>query len=171
MCGPDGVGLPIVHAQSPGQGILSMVENSTDLQLASEFEPATREAWRALVDKVLKGSDFEQRLVSRTLDDLRIAPLYTRADALPGAEAARPGEAPYARGFVRPGNAAGWDIRQLQTATDPNDANAAILEDLRGGATSIALHIASPGHSGLQPTREAFAAALEKVPLDSCGIA
>lgn len=138
-----------------------MIEDSTDLQLAAEFEPATHEAWLALVAKVLKGSDFEQRLVSRTLDGVRIAPLYTRVDALPWAEAARPGEAPYARGFVQPGEAAGWDIRQFHLATDPKEANAAILDDLQGGATSIAL----------QSQEDGLAVALDSVKLDACSIA
>ena len=44
----------------------------------------TREAWLALVDKVLKGGDFEKRLVSRTADGLAVQPLYTRADARRG---------------------------------------------------------------------------------------
>ena len=44
----------------------------------AEFEPPTREAWLTLVEKVLKGGDFEKRLVSRTADGLAIQPLYTR---------------------------------------------------------------------------------------------
>ncbi len=53
----------------------------TDLTLTPEFEPPSREAWLALVDKVLKGAEFEKRLVSRTADGLAIQPLYTRSDA------------------------------------------------------------------------------------------
>ena len=56
-------------------------ERPPDLPLMPEFEPPTREAWLALVEKVLKGGDFEKRLVSRTADGLAIQPLYTRADA------------------------------------------------------------------------------------------
>ena len=39
-----------------------MTDQTADLQLAADFEPATYEAWLALVAKVLKGSDFEARL-------------------------------------------------------------------------------------------------------------
>ena len=47
--------------------------------LVPEFEPPAREAWLALVDKVLKGGDFEKRLVSRTADGLGDpAALYAR---------------------------------------------------------------------------------------------
>ena len=52
-----------------------------------EFQPPAREAWLALVAKVLKGADFEKRLVSRTADGLAIQPLYGRADAVEGAGA------------------------------------------------------------------------------------
>jgi methylmalonyl-CoA mutase len=138
-----------------------MTDQTADLQLAADFEPATYEAWLALVAKVLKGSDFEARLVSSTLDGIKIAPLYTRSDALPGAECAKPGEAPFTRGSKVAGEAAGWDIRQLHLATDPKEANAAILEDLRGGATSIALQVPAGG----------LGAALDGVQLDACPVA
>ena len=54
---------------------------ATELPLAAAFAAPSREAWLKLVDKVLKGGDFEKRLVSRTADGLAIAPLATRADA------------------------------------------------------------------------------------------
>ena len=42
-----------------------------DLTLAAEFPPATREQWLTLVETVLKGADFDKKLVSRTYDGLR----------------------------------------------------------------------------------------------------
>lgn len=148
-----------------------MADATQDLQLSADFEPATHAAWLKLVQKVLKGSDFEARLVSRTLDGIRIAPLYTRADGLPGAGKAKPGEAPFTRGGTLPSAAAGWDIRQFHSATDPAEANAAILEDLRGGATSIALHIGSPGSSGLPLASDTLASVLHSVNLETCPVA
>src|SRR5690606_2389163 len=135
-----------------------MTDQTADLQLAADFEPATYEAWLALVQKVLKGSDFDARLVSKTLDGIRIAPLYTRADALPGSDEAVPGAVPFTRGARAPGETRAWDIRQFHYGTDPQEANAAILEDQRGGATSLALHI----------PEDALAAALEGVQLETC---
>ncbi len=146
-----------------------MVDEAGDLQLALEFEPATREAWLALVDKVLKGSDFEKRLVSHTLDGIRIAPLYTRADALPGTDTATPGAAPYTRGTAAPGSVRGWDIRQFHYFTEPQQVNAAILEDLAGGATSIALHV--PGGADMSGVSDALRGALAGVDLDVCPVA
>ena len=46
------------------------------LPLASEFPAATREQWLKLVEAILKGADFEKKLVSLTYDGLRIEPLY-----------------------------------------------------------------------------------------------
>ena len=60
--------------------------SEADVALAAAFEAPTREAWLKLVDKVLKGGDFEKRLVARTADGLAMSPLATRADVA-GAEA------------------------------------------------------------------------------------
>ena len=70
---------------------------TNETHLAEGFPAAKVEQWRALVDKALKGADFEKRLVRRTADGLKIDPLYTRADALPGAAEALPGQAPFTR--------------------------------------------------------------------------
>ena len=48
----------------------------SNLPLASEFPPASREQWRKLVDGVLKGAPFDRKLVAQTYDALRIEPLY-----------------------------------------------------------------------------------------------
>src|SRR5581483_6584410 len=132
-----------------------------DLALVPEFEPPTREAWLALVAKVLKGADFEQRLVARTADGLAIQPLYTRADAVK--TAALGGRSVYFPG--------GWDVRQRHAEPDPAAANAAILEDLAGGATSLILQVRAPGQAGLPYGAEGLGAALEGVFLDGCTIA
>ena len=46
----------------------------TELRFNEGFPAADETAWRALVDKALKGGDFEKRLVSRTADGLAIRP-------------------------------------------------------------------------------------------------
>ena len=58
---------------------------TNETHLADGFPPAKIEQWRTLVDKALKGADFEKRLVRRTADGLKINPLYTRNDALANA--------------------------------------------------------------------------------------
>ena len=48
---------------------------SAPLALATEFPAATREQWLKLVELVLKGATFEDKLVTRTADGLAIKPL------------------------------------------------------------------------------------------------
>lgn len=147
-----------------------MTAAETELTLAAEFAQASRDQWKALVEKALKGADFEKRMVSRTADGLRIEPLYTRADALAGSEAAHPGAAPFTRGTRPTPSGLGWDIASMCFESDPAKANAVILEELGGGATSVVLQMAASGGPGLPATREAVAAALKEVLLDVCPV-
>src|SRR5262245_4423690 len=131
-----------------------------DIALVPEFAPATREAWLALVDKVLRGSGFEQRLVQRTAEGLSVEPLYTRKDAVDAPVAGRAAYFP-----------AGWDIRQRYVEPDAKAANCAILDDLAGGVTSLLLQIVAPGQAGLSYGAEALAVALDGVFLEGCAVA
>jgi methylmalonyl-CoA mutase len=140
---------------------------SESQKLADLFPAATEADWRGLVDKILKGADFDRRLVTRTLDGLAIKPLYTRADARPEADAVTRGAGAAPAAAATP---AGWDIRQLHADPDPAAANAAILDDLTGGATSLTLVIAAPGWFGLRAHEADLARALRGVMLDVCPI-
>jgi methylmalonyl-CoA mutase len=140
----------------PHARIQPMTDQPTPL--ATDFPEPDAAQWRGLVDKILKGADYDKRLVSRTADGLAIQPLYTSAPASPALPiGGRP--------------AHGWDIRQRHTDADPAAANRAILEDLAGGVTSITLQIDAPGQSGLSYRAEPIAQALEGVLLDVCPIA
>ena len=75
-----------------------MTTKPSTTPLASDFPAAKFDQWRALVDKALKGADFDKRLVAKSSDGLRIDPLYTRKNALVSAEGGVPGAAPYTRG-------------------------------------------------------------------------
>ncbi|MEZ5825626.1 MAG: methylmalonyl-CoA mutase family protein [Geminicoccaceae bacterium] len=108
--------------------------------LASGFDPADEGQWLSLVEKVLKGKDFEAALVSRTADGIPVRPLYGDADR-PSNLAVSAGVWPYTRGSAGPDEAAGWDIRQICAAPLPADAGTAMAEDLAGGCTSIELRI------------------------------
>lgn len=141
-----------------------------DKSLAHDFPTPSRDEWLALVSKVLKGADFDRRLVSRTADGLRIEPLYRRENA-PATSASLPGEAPLVRGRSTAGARAGWDIRQGYAEPDPAAANAAILEDLAGGVTSIALTVEAPGQTGTSYEQAALSRALRGVMLDVCPVA
>jgi methylmalonyl-CoA mutase len=141
----------------------------TDMPLAADFPRPTEEEWLGLVEKALKGSDFERRLVSRTADGLKIKPLYTRKDEVAGRDGLAPGAAPLLRGTHVPEGAM-WDIRQICAEPDPVAANAAILEDLMGGATSVLLQVAAPGSIGVGYEQAVMARALDGIMLDAAAV-
>ncbi len=143
----------------------------TELSLMEGFSVPERAQWLALVEKALKGGDFDRRLVSRTADGLKISPLYGRAEAPQGLAGQQPGAAPYLRGASAATITPPWDIRQIHAEPDAGGANAAILEDLEGGATSLKLQIAGSGRLGLAPDAGTLGAALKGVMLDVCPIA
>src|SRR4029079_1214075 len=96
------------------------------------------------VDGVLKGKSFET-LISKTYDDIPIAPLYQRAGE----------EQPRVLRMV-PGP---WSVVQRIDLPDPIQANKQALTDLENGATGLQLVFAgSPGDSayGL-PVRQGYA--------------
>ena len=112
-----------------------------DLALAADFPAATAEQWRALVDKVLKGADFDRKLVSTTYDGIAIQPLYTAADR-PETSEQFPGQPDFTRGTTAAGPPHGaWEIRQTQQHPVAAEANHRILEDLDGGVNSLALRL------------------------------
>jgi methylmalonyl-CoA mutase len=130
--------------------------------MSAEFAKVSRQDWLKLVDQALRGGSFEQRLLSQTADGLVIQPLSTGADA----------REPKPATVGRPA-AAGhrWDIRQRHAEPDPKLANAAMLEDLEGGVSSLLLQIEAPGQAGLGYGAEPLGTALKGVRLDACTIA
>ncbi len=142
----------------------------TELAMMEGFSAPERAEWLALVEKALKGADFERRLVARTADGLRIQPLYGRAEAPTGLAAEQPGAPPFLRGTMAGSGTPPWDIRQIYAEPDPAAANAAILDDLAGGVTSLKLQIAAPGWFGLAPDTASLGAALKGVLLDVCPV-
>lgn len=129
------------------------------LTLAADFPSYGVAEWQDLVAKVLKGANFERRLVQVTADGIKLRPLYVATDC--PVSSGMPGSAPYVRGAAAVGSAArGWDVRQQETAGDPVLTNAAILDGLEGGATSIQLRLTQA------PTQELLDRLLAGVLLD-----
>ena len=128
------------------------------IPLAEGFEPATRDAWLRLVEKTLKGADFET-LRSRTADGLVVEPLYTEAPPCP----VRPAFADAERS---------WDVRGLVTHPDPTRAAADVLQDLENGAASVLLSIDPSGRDGVAvASPDDLARALEGVVLELAPVA
>jgi methylmalonyl-CoA mutase len=143
----------------------------SELPLAEEFPQADDGVWMALVEKALKGADFDKTLLSHTYDGLNVKPLYTRGDETGADSAGIPGAAPFIRGFSAARGESPWDIRQLYASEKAELANAAILDDLEGGATGIALQVAAPGQGGLKlDSTDDLDRALHGVALDLAGV-
>src|SRR5215510_15198023 len=117
------------------------MSDPVELKLAAEFPTATREQWRALVDRVLKGRPFAT-LTAQTTDGIPIEPLYARARQ-DSRVASRQGR---------------WQVMVRIDHPDPAAANAQALADLEGGANGLVLVGADALHAqgyGLPPTAEA----------------
>lgn len=99
----------------------------TDLPFMDAFPAPSQAAWRAAVDKVLKGADFEKRLVAKTGDGIRIEPLYP---------AASPASRPLRAGTGR------WHVAARLDHPDPAEAQKLALADLEGGADSLTIAFA-----------------------------
>lgn len=105
----------------------------SDLPYLDAFPAPSHDAWRAAVDKVLKGADFEKRLVGRTADGIRIEPLY-------------PASSPAARALRA--EAGRWRVAARLDHPEPKGAQALALADLEGGADTLTISFA-----GAQPAR------------------
>jgi len=132
-----------------------MTSETDELRLAADFQPATYDDWRRLVDGVLKGAPFE-KLVGKTADGLKIEPIYPRAHgAVP--IAGRPAAAP-------------WRIMQRIDHPDAGEANAQALHDLENGAAGLTLVFAGANGAhgfGLEPSAEAVEKVLDGVFIDA----
>ena len=125
---------------------------------AADFPPATEEAWRGLVDAVLKGAPFA-RLESRTHDGLTIEPLYVRDATATAVGGRAPGAA--------------WTVMQRVDHPDPAVANAQALDDLENGATGLVLVFAgsvSANGFGLDPSPATLKRTLDGVDLTAVAI-
>lgn len=120
----------------------------------STFEALGLDDWRRLAEKALKGADFEETLVSRSDDGIRIEPLSLAAQPR-----------------LIAGHNAGSPWTRVQRVDDPDidRAKAQIAADLEGGATGLALVFEGAPNAfgyGLPASADSLAAVLEATPLD-----
>jgi methylmalonyl-CoA mutase len=104
-----------------------MTSATDDLRFAADFPKASYDDWRKLVDGVLKGAPFE-KLVGKTLDGLKIDPIYPRAKGatpIGGRASAQP-----------------WQVMQRIDYPDAAKANALAVHELENGATGLEIEFA-----------------------------
>ncbi len=130
------------------------------LKLASEFPAADYASWRQLAESGLKGASFDRKLVTRMLDGFAMQPLYTNDDQ---DDATRLIHQVLCAAVDAKDAARGWDIRQLHAHPDPKSVNAAILDDLENGATSVLLRLDAAARTGADETPEVRRRKLDEV--------
>lgn len=121
----------------------------------AEIPNADRQRWLALAEKALAGASFEERLVSRTDDDIRIEPLYDRSTI---------GEP-----LVRANPRSPWIVSQRIDDPDVSRAKAQALEDVAQGATGLSLVFEGAPNAfgyGLPRTAKALETVLDGIPLN-----
>jgi methylmalonyl-CoA mutase len=107
-----------------------------DLELAADFPAASEDDWRALVAAVLRKSGLAEdadpidALSTITYDAIAVRPLYTS------------GPAP---AVPRVPHGGAWDVRTWHRDPDAAATNAAVLNDLDTGATSLWLRLGVGG--------------------------
>jgi len=101
----------------------------SDLDLKTNFPPSTDNAWRALVEKGLRGAEFEA-LVKNTEDGIARGPLMMAADLPKSLVALGRADMPLLEGRV-------WHIAAPVRDPDLAHANQQLLDDLKGGASAV----------------------------------
>ena len=68
-------------------------------KLFSEFPPITTEEWETVIQKDLKGADYDRKLIWKTNEGFQVGPYY-RTESLKDLKYldSLPGEFPYTRG-------------------------------------------------------------------------
>jgi methylmalonyl-CoA mutase len=107
--------------------------------LFPEFPPVSTQEWENRIITDLKGADYEKKLISKTVEGIKIKPYY-RSENLKDIEYLKtcPGEFPYVRGVKKDNNH--WEIRQDVNETDFVKANRIAKEAISRGAEAIGLN-------------------------------
>ena len=110
-------------------------------KLFTEFPPVSTAQWEEVINKDLKGADYDKKLVWKTAEGFNVKPYY-RAEDLSNLPflSAQPGQFPYVRGTKSNNN---WLVRQTIVVNNPKEANALALDVLMKGVDSLGFVIES----------------------------
>ena len=105
-------------------------------KLFEEFPPVTTEQWETVIEKDLKGADYNKKLVWKTAEGFPVRPYY-RAEDLQHITwmGVMPGQFPFVRGNRSQEN--NWLIRQDIIVKNVNEANKQALDAISRGCNSI----------------------------------
>ncbi|MBR9826170.1 MAG: hypothetical protein GYB36_10260 [Alphaproteobacteria bacterium] len=107
--------------------------------LSDGFPAQSREDWRALAEKALRGADFDATLGRQTADGIDRGPVFfSRPDGASAVDS-------QAKDAFLP-----WAMRQSLVEETPEAANEAALADLMGGVSELELKLDPTGQTGLK---------------------
>ncbi|MEZ4746574.1 MAG: methylmalonyl-CoA mutase subunit beta [Calditrichia bacterium] len=127
------------------------LENLFD-RLSRQFVNATDAEWRSAAEKLLKGKSFEKTLISRTIENISLSPIYGASDVPETFPNANPGEFPFQRGATAGGFFnRNWQIAQEIRANSPRTFNSMLKNDLSRGQNVIHLPLDFATRSAMDP--------------------
>lgn len=104
--------------------------------LFEEFPPTSTESWEEVINKDLKGADYNKKLIWRSVDGITVRPYFRRDDLKDlHISDSYPGEYPYTRGSKSKVN--NWFIRQELVYKSLDQANEKALFLLSKGVESL----------------------------------
>lgn len=105
-------------------------------KLFEDFPPVSTESWEAVINKDLKGADYERKLVWRTPEGFKAKPYYRKEDLEKlGYLDMFPGDFPFVRSGRKKEN--NWFVRQNIAVNNIKEANKKALDILMKGADSL----------------------------------
>ncbi|XRG80553.1 methylmalonyl-CoA mutase family protein [Rossellomorea sp. GAMAL-10_SWC] len=111
--------------------------------LFAEFPKPTVQEWRDVVEKSLKGATIEEKLVTKTYEEIILKPMYGEEDIAnyPYLNA-QPGEFPFVRGTSEQGYLEKpWEISQELDCSSPVEFNRVAKHDLDKGQTMLKIQL------------------------------
>lgn len=91
--------------------------------LLTDFDPVSAKAWKQKIQVDLKGAEYNETLVSKTLEGIHIKPFYHNDDGIIAKEI--------------PGTPSGWNITQGVFIDDAKIANDIAVDAIEKGAEAI----------------------------------
>ncbi|MCM3113718.1 acyl-CoA mutase large subunit family protein [Neobacillus sp. MER 74] len=111
----------------------------TEKSLFQEFPTPSFQQWREVVEKSLKGASIEEKLVTKTYEEILLQPMYRKEDVENYPHlSSLPGDFPYMRGTNEEGyREVPWDVCQELNYSTPEEFNHAARNDLEKGQTML----------------------------------
>ena len=98
--------------------------------LLTDFDPVSAKAWKQKIQVDLKGAEYNETLISKTLEGIHIKPFYHNDDGIAAKEI--------------PGTPSGWNITQGVFIDDVKIANNIAIDALKKGAEAIVFTAEKP---------------------------